>query len=994
MADSSNPISNDPSAPWARERTLQALAANSANSLAALKTIAKSVSTKEDYRELADALGEVVEAVDGLTEEERNRLAQAKAQTQATKDLRSALGYTAKSFEGFVRMDAGSVFGGLGNMAKSFQYQLGEGNRELGKFAGQAAIAAEVFQLIWTRGTEMANAVRDAYDSGIVFSGGISQLADEARGTGLDLATLGKLLTKHGQIVATLGIATTARLGRAFNVATRGGTELGMTLEQNQDTLLSYTEQLKYTGMLRGKSDEDLIQGAQEYGRELNLLSQATGKRREDINAEILQNQKKPNVNLLLSTLNDELRESAAKGLPALKVMAGHLGDDLENFIIAYRKSPALAIQQNRTLYNTLNAAHALGDITKLTNATLQNNTEGMKDSLDSIRGKLSAYGKQVGNQVGILGEQSELAQSYVLSLRERTDAEIKAREEYEALPESTKRLLAAQTEIQTAFNDLNNALSNLAANLLAPLAKPAVYLIKGLTGLATLVVDAASAFSYLLVPLRLFGDGIEYIANGIKYLLSYIPGFGEGGAGKGVTDAVIDTAAAGAMVIAVLKSGSLMKNLLTWVFNSSWAKNLFSAGGGIAKNLLGKLGMGGLGAGGTGGLGNLTGGIGSMGKMLGNALTGFGSVIKGAVTGVVETIASISGPLKTVISNLGAGLGSGIGNLLGGLIKGIGMGLAALGNPAVAPEIIIGAGVLAIALPLIGAGLAGATWIMSAALPKLAEGLQSFAGLDGENLEKVGLGVLALGAGLAALGVGEVVDGLGNLASSFLNLFSEDPISKLKRFGELGEPLGKAGDAMKVFADAYPKSIAAINNSVIDPQAAASFDKLKELFAGDGVFTSLSKWLFGNQDFVTQLVKLGESTDNIPVFASRITGFADAYTYLVDAFNQPLNAEALANLVGLTDLINRQAAASTPGIFGSLFGSSSAPEPAAVSAPTPGVQTAAARVAHTSPDQKHQQMMDLLGQINDNMAALLTVEDRQTRVLNDGFSRVSGVIH
>jgi len=123
------------------------------------------------------------------------------------------------------------------------------------------------------------------------------------------------------------------------------------------------------------------------------------------------------------------------------------------------------------------------------------------------------------------------------------------------------------------------------------------------------------------------------------------------------------------------------------------------------------------------------------------------------------------------------------------------------------------------------------------------------------------------------------------------------------------------------------------------------------------------------------------------------LTGFADAYTYLVEAFNQPLNAEALANLVGLTDLINKQSSANSPGLFGSLFGSS-APEPAAAAAPTPGVQTAAAKIAHISPDQKHQQMMDMLGQLNDTMNALLSVEDRQVRVMSDGFNSISGVVH
>jgi len=35
-----------------------------------------------------------------------------------------------------------------------------------------------------------------------------------------------------------------------------------------------------------------------------------------------------------------------------------------------------------------------------------------------------------------------------------------------------------------------------------------------------------------------------------------------------------------------------------------------------------------------------------------------------------------------------------------------------------------------------------------------------------------------------------------------------------------------------------------------------------------------------------------------------------------------------------------------------------------------------------------------MLGQLNDTMNALLSVEDRQVRVMSDGFNSISGVVH
>jgi len=223
-------------------------------------------------------------------------------------------------------------------------------------------------------------------------------------------------------------------------------------------------------------------------------------------------------------------------------------------------------------------------------------------------------------------------------------------------------------------------------------------------------------------------------------------------------------------------------------------------------------------------------------------------------------------------------------------------------------PLIIAGGAALGIAIASIGGGIAGATWIMGAAMPKLAEGLKAFTDIDGDKLEKTGMGMIKIGGGLIAMGVGEVANVWGSLASGISSFFGTDPITKLSRFGEIAEPLQKAADAMAAFAAAYPQSIDAINNTVIDPTAMANFEKLS--------------------------------------------------------------------------------AAASPGIFGSLFGSST-PAPAPAAPATPGT-----KVTHTTPDQKHQQMMDMLSQLNDTMTALLNTEDRQTRVMSDGFSAIGGVIH
>jgi len=95
---------------------------------------------------------------------------------------------------------------------------------------------------------------------------------------------------------------------------------------------------------------------------------------------------------------------------------------------------------------------------------------------------------------------------------------------------------------------------------------------------------------------------------------------------------------------------------------------------------------------------------------------------------------------------------------------------------------------------------------------------------------------------------------------------------------------------------------------------------------------------------------------------------------------------------VGLTNLVNRQAAQSNPGILGSLFGGST-PEPTPA-APSPAVQTAAARVAQTPPEQKHKDMISVLIEIRDIMDDMNNTEINQLRAMRDGFSKMGGIIH
>ncbi|MDL2211651.1 hypothetical protein LJB88_02115 [Erysipelotrichaceae bacterium OttesenSCG-928-M19] len=92
-----------------------------------------------------------------------------------------------------------------------------------------------------------------------------------------------------------------------------------------------------------------------------------------------------------------------------------------------------------------------------------------------------------------------------------------------------------------------------------------------------------------------------------------------------------------------------------------------------------------------------------------------------------------------------------------GGFMTSLANGISAFANP----KILLGAVVIAGTMAILSAGVWASIKIVSNALPDLGNALNSFNEIDGGNLAKTGLGLVALGAGLLAMTAGGIVDGL-----------------------------------------------------------------------------------------------------------------------------------------------------------------------------------------------------------------------------------------
>lgn len=171
------------------------------------------------------------------------------------------------------------------------------GFAKMGKLAGVIELATSALQSLSTRAVLAADSVFAMYNSGVVMR--MDQLSASAGAFGLDLEGLTKLLTKHGQTVSVMGINRTTALGDAFRRLTVNGTELGMSLDQSNEVLMTYADMMNKSGRLRAMTDTQVADGARDFALQLNEAAQATGKNVEQIKQEIADRQSMPDISFL-----------------------------------------------------------------------------------------------------------------------------------------------------------------------------------------------------------------------------------------------------------------------------------------------------------------------------------------------------------------------------------------------------------------------------------------------------------------------------------------------------------------------------------------------------------------------------------------------------------------------------------------------------------------------------------------------------------------------
>lgn len=694
---------------------------------------------------------------------------------------------------------------------------------------GISNLASGVLSLAVTAGsqfisffTESMAAFRETSSVGASFNNDLVLLRRTAADAAMPLDEFSSMISKNSSLLASMGGTVTqgamqfASMSKEMRTGDFG-TKLmgmGMTMGDVNDYLGSYLDLQQRTGKLQGKSQQDLIVGAQTYALEMDKLTKATGMSRKEAEAAAKKASVDPIISALRKGLNpEELAKSSANLALATKVGGQEMEDAMKSLAAGRPDALGKAMMQagfsmedaEKAIKGGMNpeelmkrlrvmskaakdmgiSGNAIYNAANPMFASLQKATDGV-DYYNDANFQAAKEEQDRRNKITeALGSFEQMWQKFTgdLTIALIDSGLFKSLESgFQTLatqflkytPQITKAFTSLVGDLDQAFqtDDLTTGISNAFSVLFGKLT-PIVSslfrdLFEGLTGQGDKSkkrqeleakksrlekgVEKAKAFG---------GVGPDKELEEVKSQLAEI--------NKSPFDDLEKTLKTMFPIIGQIQGAVAT---VTDLFKN-WGTTIL-AGGGIIFAL------------------------GALNSLIGGAGKGLGKAIGGLGDGIGKLIGSI---------------GKGLGTAIGGILTGVGEGLAFLGG--VAGPMVIGAGALGLAIGLIGTGIAGATWIVGKALPTFAEGMAAFQNLNGDNLIKVGAGIGAIGVAMAAMGVGSAVSGIGNmlggLADGITSLFGgKTPFDKLQEFSKYDIDTAKVENNATAIV-AYSKAMAAL---------------------------------------------------------------------------------------------------------------------------------------------------------------------------------------
>ena len=324
--------------------------------------------------------------------------------------------------------------------------KLGDSFVGLGKaaFQGEGSISAftdnvKGLGLLGNRLDVNIETFRQLSQSGANFGQSIVQLRTAAADAALPLDDFAALVANNSQNLAALFGSTTqgaqaiARLGaQTRELGIERLAPLGFTVDEINETLLLNLDAQRRTGILNTLTDQQRTTSAINFAEQLDRLAKLTGQQRDELRAQIEQQQSNERFQAALQGQTDETRQRLQGFAATVGGISPQLAEGFQD-LIANAGVPvtesALALVQNipeaqniiRSLINgTVSAEQALVGIRDVSAASIDRfrkaTVTGQVEFL-SLQGGIIELGRRVTDTGAVFDEQNKSATSLVSNL-------------------------------------------------------------------------------------------------------------------------------------------------------------------------------------------------------------------------------------------------------------------------------------------------------------------------------------------------------------------------------------------------------------------------------------------------------------------------------------------------------------------------------------------------------------------------------------------------
>ena len=159
--------------------------------------------------------------------------------------------------------------------------------RTLGNIPVVGDVLSRVLSVITSNAEQVANSFVQASQSGATFGGSVLELSRSASMAGMTLDQFSSLIQSNGEALLGFGDTTEsgarrfAQLSRQLIETNDGLYNLGFSTQGINEGLLNYSRLLRIQGIQQGRSDQELLQGTNNYLKSLDALAKVTGQQRD-----------------------------------------------------------------------------------------------------------------------------------------------------------------------------------------------------------------------------------------------------------------------------------------------------------------------------------------------------------------------------------------------------------------------------------------------------------------------------------------------------------------------------------------------------------------------------------------------------------------------------------------------------------------------------------------------------------------------------------------